>query len=173
MKRKKINKLNSPVLVLNSNYLPINITNFRKAFKLVFKGKAEVVLEGDETIQTMSIKFKKPSIIRLTYNVNVPYRKVILSKENIFRRDNYTCGYCGRFRDLTVDHIQPKSKGGKDNWENLITACFKCNSVKGDRTPEQAGMKLISKPFKPSPLTFMCESHKFRKGWETYLVFGG
>lgn len=171
MKNKR-SKINSPILVLNSNYLPINITSFKKAFKLVFKGKAEIVKEGDEIISTMKIKFKKPSIIRLTYNVNVPYRKVILSKDNIFKRDNYTCAYCGRYRDLTVDHIHPKSKGGKDNWENLISACMKCNSRKGDRTPEQANMKLQFQPFKPSPLHFMCESNKFREGWGEYLVFG-
>lgn len=173
MKKKKGIIKNSPILVLNSNYLPINITNFKKAFKLVFKGKAEVILESDEVISTMKIKFKKPSIIRLTYNVNVPYRKVILSKENIFKRDNYTCAYCGKYRDLTIDHIHPKSKGGKDSWDNLISACFKCNSRKGDRTPEQAGMELRFKPFKPSPLHFMCESNKFREGWGEYLVFGG
>lgn len=171
MKKKKGKIANSPILVLNSNYLPINITNFKKAFKLVFKGKAEVILEGDEVISTMKIKFRKPSIIRLTYNVNVPFRKVVLSKENIFKRDNYTCAYCGKYRDLTVDHIHPKSKGGKDTWENLISACFKCNSRKGDQTIEQAGMELLFKPFKPSPLHFMCESNRYRKGWEDYLIF--
>jgi len=170
MKNKR-SKINSPILVLNSNYLPINITSFKKAFKLVYKGKAEVVLEGEDTylISSIKTKFKKPSIIRLIYNVNVPYRKVILSKENIFKRDNFTCAYCGRFRDLTVDHIFPKSKGGKDSWDNLISACQKCNSKKGDRTLEQAGMKLLFKPYKPSPLHFMCEANRFREGWGDYL----
>ncbi len=171
MKNKRGNN-NSPILVLNSNYLPINITNSKKAFKLVYKGKAEVILDGEGVLRTMSTTYRKPSIIRLIYNVNVPFRKIILSKDNIFKRDNYTCAYCGRFRDLTVDHIHPKSKGGKDSWENLISACKKCNSSKGDRTPEQAEMTLLFKPFKPSPLTFMCESNKFREGWGTYLAFG-
>ena len=167
--KSKRSKLNSPILVLNSNYLPINITSFKKAFKLVFKGKAEVILEGDEEVSTMKIKFMKPSIIRLTYNVNVPYKKVILSKENIHKRDNFTCAYCGKYRDLTVDHIFPKSKGGKDHWDNLISACKKCNSRKGDRTLEQAGMSLLFKPYKPSPLHFMCEANRFREGWGDYL----
>lgn len=171
MKRKKGNKSNAPILVLNSNYLPINITNLQKAFKLIYKGKAEIVLEGEDFIKTMKHDFKRPSVIRMSYHVNIPFRKVILSKENIFKRDNHTCAYCGRFRDLTVDHIQPKSKGGKDTWDNLISACLKCNYKKGDRTPEQAGMELLFKPYKPNPLHFMCESNKFRDGWDAYLVF--
>lgn len=170
MKNKR-NRTNSPILILNSDYLPINVTNFKKAYKLVYKGKAEVILEGDETISTMKLSFKRPSIIRMVYQVNVPFKKVILTKENIFKRDNFTCAYCGRFRDLTVDHILPKSKGGKDTWDNLISACLKCNYKKGDRTPEQAGMELLFKPYKPNPLRFLCDNNKMREGWDAYLVF--
>jgi 5-methylcytosine-specific restriction endonuclease McrA len=162
---------NAPILVLNSDYLPINITDFRKAFNLVYKGKAEVIVDANEVINTMSKQFKKPSVIRLTYHVNVPYRKVVLSKENIFRRDKHQCAYCDSRYHLTIDHVQPKSRGGRDTWENLVAACMRCNSRKGDRTPEEAGMKLAYQPFRPSPLHFMCESNKFREGWETYLGF--
>ncbi len=78
----------------------------------------------------MSKSYKKPSIIRLVYNVNVPFRKVILSKDNVFKRDGYKCAYCSSEKNLTIDHILPKSKGGKNTWENLITACGKCNLKK-------------------------------------------
>ena len=168
MKSKRGPKYNSPILVLNSDYMPINITNFKKAYKLVYKGKAEIILED---IKNNISTFKKPSIIRLTHHVVIPYRKVILSKENIHKRDNYQCAYCGKYRDLTIDHIKPKSKGGKDTWENLISACFKCNSRKGDRTPEQSGMELLFKPYKPNPISFLCENNRMREGWNTYLLF--
>lgn len=171
MKARKKHKYNSPILVLNSDYLPINITNFKKAFNLLYKKKAEIIEDLNETFHSEKESFKKPSIIRMVYHVNVPFRKVILSKENIFRRDKNKCGYCESRNNLTIDHIYPKSRGGKDNWENLISACFRCNSIKGDKTPDEAGMKLLHQPYKPSPLSFMCESNKFRKGWETYLVF--
>jgi 5-methylcytosine-specific restriction endonuclease McrA len=173
MKSKRSHKKisNAPILVLNSDYLPINITDFRKAFNLVYKGKAEVIVDVEEIVNTMDKRFKKPSVIRLTYHVNVPFRKVTLSKENIFRRDKHKCAYCDSKHQLTIDHIFPKSKGGKDSWDNLISACWRCNSRKGDRTPEEAGMKLLFTPYKPSPLHFMCESNKFREGWKTYLGF--
>lgn len=151
--------------------MPVNITNFKKAFKLIYKGKAEILLELNDNEFSIKYKFKNPSIIRLTKQVHVPYRKVVLSKENIFKRDNHTCAYCGRFRDLTIDHIIPKSKGGKDSWDNLISSCFGCNSRKGDRTPEQAGMELLFKPYKPNPIRFLCESNKIKEGWDVYLVF--
>lgn len=162
---------NAPILVLNSDYLPINITDFRKAFNLVYKGKAEVIVDVEDIINTMDKQFKKPSVIRLTYHVSVPYRKVVLSKENIFRRDGNKCAYCESKYNLTIDHIHPKSKGGKDTWENLISACFRCNARKGDLSLEEARMELKFQPYKPSPLHFMCESNKFREGWETYLTF--
>lgn len=171
MKTRRKYKTNSPVLVLNSDYLPINITDSRKAFNLVYKSKAEVIVDVNEFISTEKKKFRKPSVIRLIYHVNVPFRKIVLSKDNVFRRDKHKCAYCDSKFHLTIDHIFPKSRGGKDIWENLVTACFRCNSRKGDKTPEEANMKLLYQPYKPSPLHFMCESHKFREGWETYLAF--
>lgn len=160
------------ILVLNSDYLPVNVTTFKKAYKLVYKGKAQIIEEmDDKTIITDKNKFQSPSIIRLIKYVNIPYRKVILSRENIFKRDNHTCAYCGSNKNLTVDHIYPKSKGGKNEWENLITCCFKCNSDKGDRTLEQSGFKLLYTPTKPHPISFMYHSHKNVEKWQPYLMF--
>lgn len=158
------------ILVLNSDYLPVNVTTFKKAFKLVYKGKAEVI-ESDGVVVTSTKKYSKPSVIRLTKYVNIPYRKVILSRDNIFKRDNYTCTYCGSHKNLTVDHILPKSKGGLNSWENLITSCFSCNSRKGDRTPEQANLKLNFQPYKPHPAFFVCKIHKDIVKWKSYLIF--
>jgi len=174
----KLNKMrirkeapNSTILVLNSDYLPINVTTFKKAYKLIYKEKAEIIVEGEYTINTDKLKFNSPTVIRLKKQVNVPYRKVILSRENLFKRDNFQCGYCGSNKNLTIDHIHPKSKGGTNDWKNLVTCCKVCNSYKGDKTLEQVHMTLMIKPFKPQPLYFLCQSHKHNKGWEQFLIF--
>jgi hypothetical protein len=159
------------ILVLNADYLPINVTTFKKAYKLVYKGKAEVVEECVDEIKTCFKQFKKPSIIRLYKYIHIPFRKVVLTRENIFKRDNYKCGYCSINKDLTLDHIKPKSKGGQNSWENLVTCCFKCNSKKGDRTPEQADMKLLVKPFKPNPFFFIRHINDNNEKWKSYLMF--
>jgi len=158
------------ILLLNTDYLPINVTTFKKAFKLVYKGKAEIV-ENDGETYTSRRSYKKPSIIRLMKYVIIPYRKVVLSRENIFKRDEFKCGYCSSPKNLTLDHIIPKSKGGKNNWENLITCCFSCNAKKGDKTLEQSGLKLQVKPFRPSAFYFMCTSNKHKDKWQPYLMF--
>ena len=158
------------ILVLNSDYLPINVTTFKKAFKLVYKGKAEIV-EENGNVNVGNKRLNRPSVIRLVKYVNIPYRKVVMSRENIFKRDGHTCTYCGSHKNLTIDHIYPKSKGGANNWDNLITSCFPCNAKKGDRTPEQAGMKLGFSPFRPNPLYFICRSHKNEDKWQPYLIF--
>ena len=158
---------NSMVLVLNSDYLPINITTFRKGFKLLYKGKAVVIDE-----ENYDMRSNKPLIIRLVKYATIPFRKVVLSRENIFKRDEHICAYCSSKHNLTVDHIFPKSKGGKNSWENLITCCFDCNCKKGDRTLEQADMKLLYQPFRPNPLYFMYKSNKHENKWQPYLMFG-
>lgn len=164
-------KNSSNILVLNSDFLPVNVTTFKKAFKLIYKGKAEIVEKGDNEAITFRKNYNKPSIIRLVKYVNIPYRKVILSRENVFKRDEYRCAYCFASKNLTIDHVFPKSKGGSNDWENLITCCFDCNSKKGDKTLEQAGLKLLFQPFKPSPFYFMYSSYKDEHKWHPYLMF--
>lgn len=159
------------VLVLNADYLPINVTTFKKAFKLVYKGKAEIVENTGDVMVTYKKTYSRPSVIRLVNYVYIPHRKVVMSRENIFKRDGHKCAYCESNRYLTLDHICPKSKGGLNTWENLVTCCFSCNSKKGDRTPEQAGMKLLVKPFKPNPLYFISKIHKNKTDWHPYLMF--
>lgn len=119
----------------------------------------------------MKSNFPWPSVIRISKYIKVPYKKVILSRKNILRRDNYKCAYCGRSDlMLTVDHVVPKARGGSDSWENLVTACTRCNNIKGDRTPEEANMKLLIKPFKPSHIIFIKNIvSKIDEKWKPYL----
>jgi 5-methylcytosine-specific restriction endonuclease McrA len=88
---------------------------------------------------------------------NVPFRNVLLNRQNIFKRDKGECQYCGSRKNLTIDHVIPKSKGGKTNWMNLITACHRCNVIKGDKTPEQVGLELKTLPFKPNLSYFLLD----------------
>ena len=138
------------VLVLNSDYSPLNVTSLQRGFTLVYKGKAEVLKSSEEPIVCGIKKFTRPLIIRLLTYVSFKRRRVRVNRHRILKRDNYSCVYCGSKKNLTVDHIQPKSKGGPNTWQNLVTCCGTCNRQKGDRTPEEANMKLRFKPYEPS-----------------------
>lgn len=144
------------ILVLNADGTPINMASFKKGFLLILKGKAQVLAYEDTTpANSEKESFKRPIVIQLNKYIVMPYKKLNLSKTNIFRRDNYTCVYCGSKTNLTLDHITPKSFGGKNTWENLVTACFPCNHRKGARTPEQANMRMVGKPIMPSYSAFL------------------
>ncbi|MBN1230333.1 MAG: HNH endonuclease [Anaerolineales bacterium] len=143
--------LNSPVLVLNANFEPINVCSIKRAIGLMVTDKASLVLNGRGEIRTVADVFPCPSVIRLSYMIKRPRPQVKLSKHEIFRRDNFTCMYCGKSpKHLTVDHVVPKRMGGGFTWENLATACSECNHQKGGRTIKEAGMKLIHQPYIPS-----------------------
>ncbi len=167
-----MNLESNKVLVLNQDYRALTTCNAEKAFILVFLNKAELVAEdATKAIHTIASRFPMPSIIRLFQYVNLPYRGVILSRQNVFKRDSSRCQYCGAGRDLTLDHVLPRSKGGKTSWDNLITACKSCNSRKGDRTPHEAQMPLRYAPYKPTFLMFLRDfSGKIDKNWEPYLT---
>ncbi|MCS7245141.1 MAG: HNH endonuclease [candidate division WOR-3 bacterium] len=141
----------SRVLVLNQTFEPLNIISIKRAIKLIFTLKADIIYANSKLIRAQSIAIPEPSVIRLKYYIKVKYKEPSLSKKNIILRDRRTCQYCGTQKGpFTVDHITPKSRGGKDTWENLVCACMKCNLKKGDMLPEEVGMKLISKPRKPT-----------------------
>lgn len=160
------------VLVLNSSYEPLSICDAQKAIVLLFCGKAVAVAHHPEQfVCTVSQSFPLPSIVRLTVYVRLPYKKIMLNRKNIFRRDNFQCQYCGRTDNpLTIDHMIPRSKGGEDTWENLITACSPCNTKKGNRTPQEAGMLPMKQPIRPSHIMLM---RKFitavSEDWKPYL----
>jgi 5-methylcytosine-specific restriction endonuclease McrA len=164
--------MNEPVLVLNANFAPINICSSRRAIVLILTGKASLVSNGRGYIQTVSETFQRPSVIRLGKMVKRPRPRVTLNRREIFRRDNYTCQYCGtRVGTLTIDHVVPKRLGGEHTWENLVTACSACNHVKGGRLPEQAGMQLRSIPREPSlSARYIFARHvKDNQEWDSFL----
>jgi len=167
------------VLVLNQNFEPLNICTMRRAVNMVLTGKAEVVLTNGHYIRTVSGGFEAPSVVRLRYLVKRPLPQVRVSRRAILARDNYTCQYCGHVsRDLTVDHVVPRCMGGSDTWENLVACCRRCNLIKGDRTPQQAGMKLLRKPRRPHfvPYLSLTQYAKAlsREAWRDFLpVYDG
>ncbi len=145
------------MLVLNQNYEPMSVCNVKKAIILLYLGKAELIeAHNGRQIHSISVAMPSPSIVRLSVYIQVPYKKIILSRKNILRRDGHRCQYCGRHdAPLTVDHIVPKAKLGEDTWENLVTACVVCNNRKGNRTLEDSHLKLLRKPMKPNHVTFI------------------
>ncbi|GAC1392251.1 MAG: HNH endonuclease [Vulcanimicrobiaceae bacterium] len=162
----------SEVLVLNFTYEALNITNFQRAVKLLFAGKAEVVHRNERILCSPSYEMKMPSIIRMLYYIKRPMQKVALTKKNILLRDDYTCQYCGVRRDrlMTVDHVHPKSKGGPSTWENLVCACMYCNNRKNNRTPEHANMALKRKPKQPKYIPWIQVKRNTLPGeWRKFL----
>lgn len=140
----------SAVLVLNQNYEPLNVCNARRALVLVDGGKAEVLEHGEHPIRTPQRQFPRPSVIRLVYMIKRPRPRVRLTRREIFIRDRFTCQYCGTHsRDLTLDHILPRHRGGRHTWDNLASACRGCNHRKGGRTPDEARMHLRRPPREP------------------------
>ena len=159
------------ILVLNNDYTPLNITNLKRAFNLLYKGKAEVITFNEKKpIFTELKNYVRPTIIRLLRYISIPFRKVTLNRANIFRRDKHQCLYCGNKKDLTLDHVIPRSKGGKNTWQNLVTCCKKCNIKKDNLTPQQAGLKLLYKPYRPTYLQFIKRVNGyFDMEWLGYL----
>lgn len=138
------------VLVLNSDYTPLNVTNVFRGFNLVNKGKAEIVKSSDKPICAGIKEFIRPLIIRLLNYVKFRPKGVKINRQRIFTRDRYTCVYCGVKKNLTIDHILPKSRGGKNTWANMVTCCSNCNRQKGDRTPEETNLKMLYKVTEPT-----------------------
>ena len=139
-----------PVLVLNHNYEPLNICNYRRAMVLIIAGKAEVLDVYDVELSTVRERFDVPSVIRLQMMIRRPHPRVKLCRREIFIRDNFTCQYCGqRSHDLTIDHVVPRSKGGGHSWENLVSACRSCNHRKGGKSLAEARLVLSRMPFEP------------------------
>ena len=159
------------VLVLNNDFTPLTVCSVYRAFLLVFSRKAELLsAEEGGFLRSITKSFPKPSVIRINRYVNIPYKGVVLTRHNIFKRDNNQCQYCGVSQDLTLDHLIPRSKGGKSSWNNLVSACKKCNAKKGDYTPEQAGLTLRKAPIKPSYIMFLRNSSGHLKNdWLPYL----
>jgi 5-methylcytosine-specific restriction endonuclease McrA len=141
-------------LLLNASFQPLQVIPWQKALQLFFSGKVEVVESSSQLIRSVSISIRMPIVIRLVNFIYPSHRKNIvrLNRSNVFLRDQYACQYCGKKlpdQHLTLDHVKPVVQGGRKTWENIVTACKSCNVKKGGRTPEQAQMKLRSKPRQP------------------------
>ena len=144
-------------LVLNADDTPLNIVSDVKAFKLIYKGKAMIVAHDDaRPFLSERETFKRPTIIRLVSYIYVPYRKHMpLTRQNVYRRDGGKCVYCSGTKNLTLDHVIPKSRGGQNTWTNLVTCCMKCNNKKDNKTPKEAGMHMNVKPYAPTYVHFL------------------
>jgi len=192
--------LDANVLVLNKLYLPIHIVPARRAFALLCRDVAEVVcLEGDrfethnleswcqlsalreqfpdddhDYVRAVNFEIRVPKIIRLLLYDRLPERAVKFNRRNVYARDEGKCQYCGRrfpTSELTLDHVVPRSRGGKSTWENLVCCCVACNARKGGRAPGEARMRLVRRPYKPrrSPLIRLSIRDEKYKSWRHFV----
>ena len=170
-------RLQRPVLVLNASYEPINICAARRALVLVLKGVASAEELSISSVHSARNSVHVPSVIRLLEYRRIPRQTRALSRKNILMRDRYTCQYCLKTLnsgELTLDHVIPRSRAGETTWENLVACCHYCNNRKGNRTPEEAGMKLLRQP---RPFSLHTSRHLMRmmgKGeaqWRKYLFY--
>ncbi len=163
---------NKKVLVLNASYEPLSTCNLKRAICLMYLGKADLVKPFDGLIvRSEKLQFPMPSVVRLISFVKVPFRPIPLSKKNIFKRDQFTCQYCGsQSGPFTIDHVIPKSKNGKDDWTNMVCACVRCNNLKGQNTLKEVNMKLLRTPKEPHPLSFLYfHLPNIHFAWKPYL----
>jgi 5-methylcytosine-specific restriction endonuclease McrA len=182
--------INSKVLVLNRNYLPVHVTSVRRAFSLLYQGIARAVDNEYRTFDfqswsALSVAVREESIglvggairiprviLLLTYD-RVPKRQIRFNRFNVYARDRNTCQYCGSRLsrpDLTLDHVIPRSQGGHSSWENIVCCCQPCNRRKGGRTPRQAAMKLLRPARRPDWTPFVLDAMSLR-GHRDWLPF--
>jgi 5-methylcytosine-specific restriction endonuclease McrA len=183
--------LNTTVLVLNRSYLPIHVTTVKRAFSMVYQGAARVVtheyrtfdfeqwlrvsiVNGEDCLGTSRGHIRVPRVIVLPLFDRVPRRHVRFSRGNIFSRDEFTCQYCGTRpprTELNLDHVVPRSHGGRSTWENVVASCMECNRHKGGRTPEQAGLRLQRRPARPrwTPLATLSIAGMRHDEWRPFL----
>lgn len=183
----------SSVLVLNRSFFPVHLTTVRQAFCMLYRGAAMVVdsqyktfdyeswsqvavEHRDDAIGLVNRLIKIPWVIMLVAYDYIPKTQVRFTRANIFARDRNTCQYCGKGfirNELSIDHVIPRSYGGKSIWDNVVCCCFTCNRNKGGRTPRQAHMKLLRQPRKPrwTPLNRLPLHHATRKEWLPFLNF--
>lgn len=142
--------VDTPVLLLNQNYEPLNVCRVRRAIVLLAKGKAEPLAHHERPLRTPAREVPRPSVIRLRYYVRRPRPTIKLSRREVLVRDAHTCQYCGTDgTDMTIDHVLPRRLGGRRRWDNLVTACRPCNLRKAGRTPSGANMRLRRQPTHP------------------------
>jgi 5-methylcytosine-specific restriction endonuclease McrA len=163
------------VLVLDAFYQPARVVTWERAICMLYDGKCEVVEETDEVIRSPSMSMNMPSIIRMTRKGRSRKVSIKFSRANVLLRDNCTCQYCCKEFEpqfLNYDHVMPKARGGRRDWENIVAACFACNGRKGNRTPEEAKMPLLRQPRKPHWLPVVPKKFDLRtvpESWRPYF----
>lgn len=164
-----------PVLVLNQNYQPLNVCDVRRAVSLMGRGKAESLIASGEYLHSAAAMLEMPTVIRLVHMVKRPLHRRRMSRREVFLRDGYRCMYCGtRARELTLDHVVPRSQGGIHSWDNVVSACKHCNHRKAGRTPVQAGMRLLAEPREPRPNPYAFFSlDRVQQSWLPFLPWVG
>jgi len=166
-------------LLLNAGYEPIKVVSWQRAITLLTLGKVEVLEEYDRSIRSPTLVIKMPAVVRLLRMFRRNKQPVKFSRVNIYARDHYRCQYCGTklaIADLTYDHVVPRARGGRTVWENIVTACVPCNARKSDRTPEQAGMRLLATPARPTwvpVMTLRLSMRSVPDAWQDYLYWTG
>ena len=183
--------LSQPTLVLNKSWLAIDTTPVLKAMQLLWAGAAKAVrpetyeAHGFESwadlavppdqpcVRTVSVEIPVPEVIVLTRYGGVPSRSVVFTRRNLYKRDRNTCQYCGAqpgTKELTIDHVLPRSRGGKSGWENCVLACVRCNRRKADRTPREAGLRLRCEPRSPRWVPILSAPlGRVRQSWEKFV----
>lgn len=162
-------------LLLNSTFEPLKVVNWKKAILMVVLGKVEVIEEYDKMIRGVKFTIRLPAVIRLKRFIKRKTPIVKFSRQNLYIRDGGKCQYCGSSyeeKDLTYDHVIPRSKGGQTEWTNIVTCCIRCNLKKGGRTPEEAGMFLIRRPRAPIWIPLLTMSLGIKETpdpWKNYL----
>lgn len=162
------------VLVLNGNFEPLNICSVQRGMTLIFLGKAEVLRYSEARVRSAEDSFAIPSVLRLHEVVRRPLPELKISRKSVLARDGYTCVYCGSREALTIDHVFPRHRGGENTWENVVCSCLKCNNKKGNRTPQECGLRLPHPPRKPRYIPYISfprfVSAVRRPEWREYLV---
>lgn len=165
------------VLLLNNTYEVLSFISEKKALKLMFKDKVDIIsVWPDVDIMFHSgNKIKFPSVLKLKYFIKKNFSQLSFSRKSVFKRDRFYCQYCGKnlkSGQVTVDHVVPKSLGGLSSFGNCVTACYGCNNKKGSRTPEQANMKLINMPTQPvGYLHYVSENDQWHNDWDNFLNY--
>jgi len=160
-------------LLLNAGYEPLCVISWKRAIVMSFLNKLEILeTYSDDSIPTVNGSFPVPSVVRLLKRIKWRKTAIKFSRENVFIRDNYICQYCHkdfRKRDLTLDHVIPKSKGGRTNWINVVTACRNCNQKKGSKSLEFFARPLLKKPVAPYFVSPCPQSIEPPPTWKIYL----
>ena len=164
--------LTRKVLVLNQSYEPLMVIGAKRAIISILSDKTECIANYSDVIRSQSFSMSLPSVIRVKQYVRFFRSDIVLNRINILKRDDFTCQYCSkRSNSMTIDHIIPKNKGGKDTWANLVAACGRCNTKKGDSLLEKIDMKLLKKPKNPNYLFYFKQyiNKDVQDSWKEYL----